>query len=55
MLPRILPLLLLLLAGAAACTPKFERPNLTVVGVEMQGGNFLQQNFLVKFQNSEPQ
>jgi LEA14-like dessication related protein len=52
MLPRIL--LLLLLLGTAACAPKFERPNLTVVGIEMQSGNFLQQNFLVKFQIQNP-
>jgi LEA14-like dessication related protein len=38
----------------AACSPKFERPNLTVVGIELQGGNFLQQNFLVKFQVQNP-
>jgi len=38
----------------AACSPKFERPNLTVIGIEMQGGNFLQQNFLVKFQVQNP-
>ncbi len=52
MLPRIL--LVLLLLGTAACAPKFERPNLTVVGIEMQSGNFLQQNFLVKFQIQNP-
>jgi LEA14-like dessication related protein len=38
----------------AACAPKFERPNLTVIGIEMQGGNFFQQNFLVKFQVQNP-
>jgi LEA14-like dessication related protein len=38
----------------AACAPKFERPNVTVSGIEMQGGNFLQQNFLVKFQVQNP-
>jgi len=38
----------------AACAPKFERPNLTVLGIQMQGGNFLQQNFLVKFQVQNP-
>jgi LEA14-like dessication related protein len=52
MLPRIF--LVLLLLGTAACAPKFERPNLTVVGIEMQSGNFLQQNFLVKFQIQNP-
>ena len=67
MLPRVPPrvfttaresagcaLMLLLWIPLAACAPKFERPNLTVVGIEMQGGNFLQQNFLVKFQVQNP-
>ena len=47
-------LALLLLLCAAGCTPKFERPNLSVTSIEMQGGNFLQQNFLVKFQVQNP-
>ena len=34
--------------------PKFNRPNITVVGIEMRGGNLLQQNFLVKFQVQNP-
>ncbi len=42
------------IAACAACAPKFERPTLTVVGIELQGGNFLQQNFLVKFQVQNP-
>jgi LEA14-like dessication related protein len=46
--------LLMLLACAAGCTPKFERPNLTVSSIEMQSGNILQQNFLVKFQVQNP-
>lgn len=46
-----LPLLCIVLV---ACAPRFERPVLTVVGVEMQGGNLLQQNFLVKFQVQNP-
>jgi LEA14-like dessication related protein len=45
---------LLLLLGAAGCAPKFERPNLSVSSIEMQGGNLLQQNFLVKFQVQNP-
>jgi LEA14-like dessication related protein len=52
MLPRVL--LLVLFMCSAACAPKFERPNLTVSGIQMQGGNFLQQNFLVKFQVQNP-
>lgn len=47
-------LLVLLLLGTAACAPKFERPNLTVVGIELQSGSFLQQNFLVKFHIQNP-
>ncbi len=46
--------MLLLWIALAACAPKFERPNVAVVGIEMQGGNFLQQNFLVKFQVQNP-
>jgi LEA14-like dessication related protein len=46
--------MLLLSIALGACAPKFERPNLTVVGIEMQGGNFLRQNFLVKFQVQNP-
>jgi LEA14-like dessication related protein len=47
-------MMLVLLMCCAACAPKFERPNLTVSGIQMQGGNFLQQNFLVKFQVQNP-
>ena len=47
-------LALVLLLCAAGCAPKFERPDLTVSGIEMQGGNLLQQNFLVKFQVQNP-
>ena len=43
-----------LLLCVAGCAPKFERPNLTVTGIELQGGNLLQQNFLVKFQVQNP-
>ena len=48
---RILIALMLCLAG---CVPKFERPALTVSGIEFQGGNLLSQNFLVKFQVQNP-
>ena len=46
--------LLTLLVCTAACSPKFERPNLTVVGIEMRSGNFVQQNFRVKFNIENP-
>jgi LEA14-like dessication related protein len=51
-MPRHLAALLLI--GIAGCAPKFERPNLAVTGVELRGGNLLQQNFLVKFQVQNP-
>lgn len=47
-------LAIVLLLCAAGCTPKFDRPNLSVTSIEMQGGNFLHQNFLVKFQVQNP-
>jgi LEA14-like dessication related protein len=47
-------LLLALLLCTAACAPKFERPILNVVSIEMQHGNLLQQSFLVKFQIQNP-
>jgi LEA14-like dessication related protein len=58
MLPRT-PLLFMgcLLSCLAACslvTPKFERPTLTVIGIEMVNGNLLQQNFRVKFDIQNP-
>jgi LEA14-like dessication related protein len=47
-------LALVLLLCTAGCAPKFERPNLTVTGIEIHGGNLLRQNFLVKFQVQNP-
>ena len=49
--------LLACLLSVAACsllTPKFERPILSVVGVELAGGNLMQQNFRVKFNVQNP-
>jgi len=45
---------LLCLAACSLLTPKFERPTLTVVGVELVGGNLFQQNFRVKFNIQNP-
>jgi len=45
---------LVLLVCTAACAPKFERPNLSVVSIEMQHGNLFQQSFQVKFQIQNP-
>ncbi|HWJ35433.1 MAG TPA: LEA type 2 family protein [Steroidobacteraceae bacterium] len=42
---------------AAACSliaPKFERPTLSVTGIELVSGNLLQQNFLVKLNIQNP-
>jgi LEA14-like dessication related protein len=50
-------LLLSLSLWMMACSlvaPKFEKPNLSVVSIQMVGGNFLQQNFLVKFNIQNP-
>ncbi len=38
----------------SGCAPKFTRPNVTVVGVEMRGGNLLQQKFAVKLNIQNP-
>jgi LEA14-like dessication related protein len=40
--------------GLAACAPKFNRPNVTVVNVELRSGNLLQQNFAVKLNVQNP-
>jgi LEA14-like dessication related protein len=53
MLPRA-PLLILLSLCAAACTPHFEKPTVSVVGVRLQGGNLIQQNFLVTLKVHNP-
>jgi len=59
MLPRILKWLLLSLftawtAGCSLVAPHFERPILSVAGIQLVGGNLLQQNFLVKFNVQNP-
>lgn len=60
MVPRIPKwwwLLPLLTAWTAACSlvaPHFEKPVLSVVGIELVGGNLLQQNILVKFNVQNP-
>jgi LEA14-like dessication related protein len=50
-------LLLAATLGLAACAvlaPKFEKPNLSVVNLEMLNGNFFQQNFRVTFKIQNP-
>jgi LEA14-like dessication related protein len=54
---RPLPVLLIgwaLCLAACSLAPKFERPTLSVVGIEMVNGNLLQQNFRVKFNIQNP-
>jgi LEA14-like dessication related protein len=52
------PLVVLVVAlCAGACSlfaPKYERPTLTLTGIQMLGGNMLQQNFLVKLRIQNP-
>jgi LEA14-like dessication related protein len=58
MLPRPRSLLfvtwVLCLAACSLVAPKFERPTLSVIGIEMVNGNLLQQNFRVKFNIQNP-
>lgn len=63
MLPRLSQTLLRLMVlgvalslawGCSLVAPKFTRPNVTVIGIEMRGGNLLQQNFAVKLNVQNP-
>ncbi len=47
-------LLLVFLASCSLVAPKFEKPQISVVSVDLKGGNFLQQNFLVKLNVQNP-
>jgi LEA14-like dessication related protein len=53
MLPRV-PLLIVFSLLAAGCTPHFEKPTVSVVGVRVQSGNLWQQNFLVTLKVHNP-
>jgi LEA14-like dessication related protein len=56
MLPRLLKIFALTLA-LSACSlvaPKFTRPNVTVIGIEMRSGNLLQQTFAVRLNIQNP-
>jgi LEA14-like dessication related protein len=44
----------LCLAACSLLTSKFNRPNVSVVNIELRGGNLLQQNFAVKFNIQNP-
>jgi LEA14-like dessication related protein len=54
--PLVLPRYAVLAAGIvlAACAPHLEKPTLTVARIEYQGGNILQQNFLISFDLHNP-
>src|ERR1700692_921622 len=57
MLPRARLLVLgwsLWLAGCSLMTPRFERPTVSVAGIELFNGNLLQQHFRVKFNIQNP-
>jgi LEA14-like dessication related protein len=56
MLPRLLKIIALTLAvgGCSLIAPKFNRPNVTVIGIEMRSGNLLQQYFAVKLNIQNP-
>jgi len=56
MLPRPLQIIALTVC-VGACSllaPKFNRPNITVMSIELRGGNLLQQNFAVKLNIQNP-
>lgn len=56
MVPRLLQIfaLGLSLSACSLMAPKLSRPNVTVIGVELRGGNLLQQNFAVKLNIQNP-
>jgi len=45
---------LLFLAACSLVAPKFNRPNVSVMSIEMRSGNLLQQNFAVKLNIQNP-
>jgi LEA14-like dessication related protein len=56
MLPRPLQIfaLCLCLGACSLLAPKFNRPNITVISIQLRGGNLLQQNFAVKLNIQNP-
>jgi LEA14-like dessication related protein len=42
------------MAGCSLVAPKYERPTVSVASIQLVGGNFLQQNFLVKLNVQNP-
>jgi hypothetical protein len=55
-MPRALAwgLVLVVVSACSLLTPKFERPVVSVVSIQMVGGNFLQQNFLLTLNIQNP-
>jgi LEA14-like dessication related protein len=54
-LKRLLPFALALcVCACSTMAPKFNRPNVSVVNIELRGGNMLQQNFAVKLHIQNP-
>jgi LEA14-like dessication related protein len=52
---RVMGLVLgLAMVGCSLVAPKFERPDISVVSIQLLGGNLLQQKFLVKFDIRNP-
>jgi LEA14-like dessication related protein len=56
MLPWLLRIfaLTVCLGACSLMAPKFNRPNVTVLSIELRGGNLLQQNFAVKLNIQNP-
>jgi LEA14-like dessication related protein len=55
MLRRLAPVFLALcLAACSLVAPKFNRPNVSVLSIDMRGGNLLQQSFAVKLNVQNP-
>ena len=56
MLPRLLQIfaLTVCLGACSLMAPKFNRPNITVIGIELRGGNLLQQTFAVRLNIQNP-
>jgi LEA14-like dessication related protein len=50
----VVPVLCALLAACNVLAPKFEKPDLSVVGIQMVNGNLLQQNFRVTLKIHNP-
>jgi LEA14-like dessication related protein len=55
MLPRLIAAVLALaLSACSLLRPHYEQPTVTVLGIELRGGNLLQQNFAVKLHVQNP-